>query len=412
MRKWIVFCLIFVLCLQLFACAAPGEELPEVVAMPGGNTVDLMAAVQAAAVEPLAPDQVYQTASANFALRLLQCSYEEGGVLLSPYSVYAALAITANGADGETLAQMEQALGLPAGELNHYLYSLGKDDRRELLLANSIWFREAADFRINESFLQTNADFYGAQLYRAAFDEKTVEDVNAWVREHTDGRIEQLIQALNPNDRMLLLNTLCFDGVWAAAFEAENSFDGTFTACDGSSQDVRMMQGFAEGYIAADKAVGFVKEYENGYSFLALLPEEGLSIREYIDTLNSAALLEMWNGASPQTVSVTMPKAELQGELSLTDALKAMGIVELFSEQADLGRISDSALYVSDVMHSSCLSIDEEGTKAAAATGVVITEKSAARLPESVVLDRPFVLAILDNETGTILFLGTVESMG
>lgn len=404
MKRLLAILLAGLLCLQFTGCSAPEPEVAVAVGMPTRN---LMAKTVPAAVEPLAPDGAYRQAAADFSVRLLQESYREEGVLLSPYSLYILLSMVANGADSETLQQMEQTLGLPTGSLNRYLYSLGRDTRQELQLANSIWF--APSLGIKQDFLQSNADYYGAELYEASFNEKTAEEINAWVAERTAGRITELLDKLDPNDCMVLVNALCFDGQWADAFEAENSYDGSFTAFDGTVQAARMMQGSAEKYIQAENAIGFVKEYENGYSFLALLPEESLSMEDYIASLSGEGLLALWQNARAQDTAVTMPRLQIADKFSPIEALNALGISDLFGADADLSRLSDAPLYVSEMMHSCSMEIDESGTKAAAASSAVITYKGG--IPKSVVLDRPFVMAILDNETGTVLFLGVVASM-
>lgn len=403
MKKILAVCLAVLLCLQLFGC---GTAAPEVEVVVGAGTQNLMAKIVPAAVEPMAPDQVYEAAAANFALELLKESYGEVGVTLSPYSLYLLMAMVANGADKETLQQMEQAMGLPSAELNRYLYSLQQDERQELLLANSIWFQNSLG--VKQSFLQTNGDYFGAEIFGTDFNEQTVTEINAWVAEHTKDRITELVKELDPTDCMVLLNALCFDGQWAEAFEPENSFDGSFTAFDGTVQTARMMQGAAEKYIQTENAAGFVKEYENGYSFLALLPEADLSMEDFLSKLDGAEFLRLWRSARVTDTAVTMPRLELNSSFSPMEALTHMGMGSLFSENADLGRISDAPLFVSEVNHSCSISIDESGTKAAAASSAEITYKG---VPKSITLDRPFVMAILDNETGTILFLGVVASV-
>lgn len=405
MKRYFAFCLSLILALQLFGCSAAAPEAKVIV---GGKPRDLMAKIVPAAVEPLAPDQVYENAAAEFAFHLLREGYTEGGITLSPYSLYLLLAMTANGAEGNTLAQLEQALGLPCSELNRYLYHLRNDPRQELLLANSIWFRESQELQVKESFLQTNGDYYDAQLYRADFTQQTVAEINAWIAAHTKGRIDELIRQLDPNDCMILLNALCFDGQWAEAFDPENSYDGSFTAWDETVQDARMMQGSAEKYIREGNTTGFVKEYENGYSFLALLPEEGQAMEDFLAGLSGEKLLQLWRSASQQKTAVTMPQMELESELSAVSILQKLGVTDLFGDTADLRRISDADLYVSALLHRCSVAVDETGTTAAGASSAIITYKG---IPKSVVLDRPFVYAILDNETGTILFLGVVASV-
>ena len=184
MKRLIAILLVFAMALGMTACSQVSAN-------------DLMKDVPAKAVDVLPDMDAGAAAAADFGVRLFKTSIEEGAnTLISPLSVLYALAMTANGADGETLAQMEQVLGMDVDNMNSYMLAyldlLPETKDYKMSLANSIWFKDDPDFIVEQSFLQTNADYYGAGAYKAAFDEGTRNDINNWVKEHTDGMIPRL----------------------------------------------------------------------------------------------------------------------------------------------------------------------------------------------------------------------------
>ena len=171
----------------------------------------------------------------DFAVRLFKASEESGkNTLISPLSVLCALAMTANGAKEETLAQMESVLGMTKDELNIYLYSymkkLPSGEKYKLSLANSIWFTDDERFKVNRDFLQTNADYYGADIYKSPFDQKTCKEINKWVEDNTDGMIPEILDEINSEAVMYLVNALAFEAEWAEIYEEGTIRDGKFIA--------------------------------------------------------------------------------------------------------------------------------------------------------------------------------------
>jgi serpin B len=172
-------------------------------------------------------NDTFRTAQMAFALELFQRSVEDAekeNMLISPLSVMLALSMTANGATGETKAQMEEVLGLSVKELNEYLYSyihsLPSDDKAKFGVANSIWFRDGLE--VLPSFLQKNADYYGAAAYQSAFDDATVKDINNWVEENTDGLIEKMLDSIDASTVMYLINTVLFDAKWQKEYRKDH----------------------------------------------------------------------------------------------------------------------------------------------------------------------------------------------
>ena len=329
--------------------------------------------------------------------------------------------MTANGADTQTLEEMEKLLGGDIGidELNEYLHTyyngLPSEKKSKLSIANSIWFRDVERLTVEKEFLQTNADYYGAEIYRSAFDAQAIKDINGWVDQKTEGMIDRIIDEIDEDTVMYLINAIVFDAEWEKIYVKDNIRSGEFMAVDGTSQNIDFMWSEESLYIDDGMATGFIKPYADGnYSFVALLPNEETGIDGYIENLTGEGLMETIADAQTTKVNAGMPKFSYAYEIEMNDALKALGMPTAFSpSDADLSRLGSSTagnLYISDVLHKTFISVDEKGTKAGAVTKVEIKEESA-EVMEQVILDRPFVYAIVDHATGLPVFMGTVMSV-
>ncbi|MBD5081026.1 MAG: serine protease inhibitor [Ruminococcaceae bacterium] len=387
---------------------------------------DLTEGIVKGQAEERAADSAFINANMDFSLKLfknVQGKKSGENVLVSPLSVTAALAMTANGADGETLAEMEKLLGgdIPLEQLNSYLYSylqsMTSGEGYKLHIANSVWFRNDPRLTVEKDFLQKTVDYYDAEVYREAFDDKTLGKINGWVKANTDSMIPKIIEKIEDDSVMYLINALAFDSEWEEKYEKDQIGDGTFTDQKGNVQNVEMMNSHEFLYLEDDSAIGFLKDYKGGkYSFGALLPNECISLEKYIEGLTSESLLKTVSEPQHCSVITKIPKFSFEFGLSLNDALKEMGMPSAFGENADLSKIgksSDGNLYIGNVLHKTFIEVDEKGTKAGAATVVDIKNESAAVIedPKTVILDRPFVFMIIDNETRLPIFLGAVESI-
>ncbi|MBP3333392.1 MAG: serpin family protein [Clostridia bacterium] len=359
----------------------------------------------------------------DFAVRLFKASEESGkNTLISPLSVLCALAMTANGAKEETLAQMESVLGMTKDELNIYLYSymkkLPNGEKYKLSLANSIWFTNDESFTVNRDFLQTNADYYGADIYKSPFDQKTCKEINKWVEDNTDGMIPEILDEINPEAVMYLVNALAFDAEWAKIYRESSVKYGKFTKEDGSEQNVELMYNTENVYLEDDNASGFMKYYKDGkYAFVALLPNEGVSVSEYISSLDGKSLSEMLANAQIATVRTCVPKFETEYDVNMAEILAKMGMPDAFdSDKADftgLGTSSVGNIYISRVIHKTFISVDEKGTKAGATTAVEMMPESAPPTDiKKVYLNRPFVYMLVDCENNIPFFIGTMMDVG
>lgn len=386
------------------------------------QATNLMKGVTAKTVSGKAVDDAFKNSTADFAIRLFQKTRDDSkNSLISPLSVMLALSMTANGAKGETLAQTESLLGgdIPMETLNEYLYSyiktLPSEKTAKLNIANSIWFRDNG-FTAENTFLQKNADYYGAAVYKSAFDVKTLRDINNWVKKNTDGMIEKIIDDLDPDAVMYLINTVLFDAEWENIYKKDEVRDGTFTALDGTKRTASMMYSAERLYLDDGKAIGFIKPYRNGYSFVALLPNEDISLSDYAASMTGKSFADTIKNAKDVPVETAIPKFSYDYDIEMSGALKALGMTKPFdAAKADFSALvsSDSGnIFISRVLHKAYIAVDEKGTKAGAATAVEIKETGVAVGIYSVTLDRPFVYAVIDDATGLPVFIGTVTDIG
>lgn len=362
----------------------------------------------------------------DFAVRLFQeCadSQAEGNVLVSPLSVINALAMTANGARGETLAQMEELFGTDVVSLCSYLYNYNKslptDKKYKLHVANSIWVRDDEGFTVQPDFLQTNANWFNADVYMAPFDGSTLKDINKWVSKNTDEMIPEILDEIPEDAVMYLINALAFDAEWESVYRDYQIRDGFFTREDGTRQETEMMYSSEYTYLQDTQAQGFVKYYHDAkYAFVALLPEESVSLEDYVASLTGERLHKLLSNPEKIDVKTAIPKFEAEYSVLLNDILENLGMKDAFdSEIADfsgLGRSLDGNLYISRVIHKTYIAVNEKGTKAGAATVVEVQNKSAAMEPDeikTVYLDRPFVYMIIDCEENLPIFIGTMTDL-
>ena len=381
---------------------------------------DLMEGIIPHAASVLDDLDPQNAAVTDFAVRLFQAS-EEGGknTLISPLSVLCALAMTANGAKGQTLVQTESVLGMTVEELNRYLYSYRKNlptgEKYKLSLANSVWFTKATRFTVNQAFLQTNADYYGADIYKAPFDDQTCRDINNWIKAKTDGRIPEILDEIPDSAVMYLVNALAFEAEWSMIYKENQVRNGQFTKEDGTKQDAEFMYGTEGTYLEDEQATGFIKYYKGGkYAFVALLPNKGVRVSDYIASLDGKSLNALLSDPQHATVNTAIPKFETEFAVEMSEALAEMGMPDAFdaykADFSGLGTSSAGNIFINRVLHKTFISVGEKGTKAGAATVVEANDEGAAVIldPKEVYLDRPFVYLLVDCENNIPFFIGTM----
>lgn len=359
-----------------------------------------------------APDDEFKAAVSSFAAELFKDNYSKGKTtLVSPLSVLTALALVQNGAQGDTLAQLEQALGgLDRDTLNAYMraYCDFLTESEELKIANSVWTDSSAEAK--RAFLQKAVDSYSAQLFSAPLsDPKTVESINSWVKKNTDGMIPKIIEKADRYAVMMLVNAIAFDAKWETPYKRSDIEKLEFTSYSGSKKKTDFMCSTENVYLKDGGTVGFMKPYKNGrFAFAALLPDENTGIDDYVASLSGDKLMKIFSSAKRgNEVNVKMPKFRAEYSAQLIDTLKKMGVKDAFdSKTADFSSLIENRdAYIATVVHKTFIEVDENGTRAAASTPVGADTMSLME-PYSVFLNRPFVYMIVDTETNLPLFIG------
>jgi serpin B len=366
----------------------------------------------------------------DFALNLYrQLKDDDGNIFFSPFSVSMALAMVYAGARGATETEMADTMhfGLPQSELHPAFNKLdselnsrgegaqGKDDKGfRLNIVNAIWGQEGFDFL--QGFLDTLAENYGAGMRLLDFianPEQCRQIINKWVSDQTEDRIKDLIPEglIDKNTRLVLTNAIYFNAAWLNQFEEGATREGDFHLLNGSTASVDMMhQTEHMGYTSGDGYEAVELPYDGDeLSMIIMVPDEG-QFEQFEDTINAGFLNTVIHGIADRNVSLALPKYEFESEFNLNDAMKSMGMSEAFSQSADFsGMTGKRDLYISDIVHKAFVSVDENGTEAAAATAVIM-RLTAAPGGETitVTIDRPFIFLIRDIPTDTILFMGRV----
>jgi serpin B len=352
---------------------------------------------------------------------------QSGNMFFSPTSIATALAMTYAGAEGVTQKEMAEALrlNLPEDQVHKAFASLmsrlnpSQPEAFELNMANRLWGQEGEKFL--EEFLAITREAYGAELAELDFvrnAELARTQINAWVEQQTKERIKDLIPegVLSSLTRLVLTNAIYFKGMWELEFDEKATKDAPFTVTAGTKVTVPMMAQKSKFKYAGTETVQLLEMPYKGdaLSMLVLLPREvdGLSA---LEKELSAERLDAWISSMRSVeVQVYFPRMELTGEFQLNSMLAALGMPTAFSAtQADFSGMNGKRdLFISAAIHKAYVKVNEEGTEAAAATGIVMRTLSMPRPPEVFRADHPFVFAIRENQTGGILFLGRLVNPG
>lgn len=362
----------------------------------------------------------------DFAVKLLQNGRKhKTNVLISPLSIMNAMGMTANGAKGRTLSQIEDAFGMTLESINRYCKyyldnqtsSTGKT-RDKFTLANSIWFNKAYDpVTLNPNFAAVASDNYKAQLNTLFFNSDATQQINDWVNTNTDGMVPTILDEADPGALMYLINALAFDGKWDEPYDPEYQVSqGKFTNADNTTTNANYMVSSEYKYISGTDSRGFIKEFADGtYAFAALLPDENTTLDSFVKSLTGDKLSALLNSVKSENTIVYLPKFKLDYSEELTESLTSLGISDAFNPAcADFTNMLTEPLirpYISRVLHKTSIDVNETGTKAGAATLVEMKEGTAPGEPNRVKLDRPFVYMIIDLKTKTPFFIGAVDSL-
>lgn len=377
-------------------------------------------------LEPFEPSEAFVSSQVDFAVKLFQNTYQSGeNTLISPLSAMLALAMTANGADGETKSQMLEVLsgGMESETLNAELYNyrvnLPDTDWAKLTLAHSIWIRDLPGFSVKESFLSDLVGYYDAEAYAAPFDDTILSDINLWIRQNTGGLIQNALDRIDSDAKLYLINALYFDAKWSAVYTEGSVREGTFTNGDGSRVTVDFMHSEEWGYLCDGTFEGFRKNYLGGdYSFVALLPmsngDESVDLDACLASLTGEKLQNLLSTAKEEQVNAALPKFSVDFSTLLNDALSEMGMPVAFTRDADFSAMSDGDLFISRVIHQSHITVAEQGTVAGAVTIVEVLDCGDPDwdvVEHTITLDRPFIYLIVDNHTNLPIFMGVLNQM-
>jgi serpin B len=383
----------------------------------------------------ITPEQIQILAqdNTNFALSFYEkIRPEEGNIIFSPISLSLALSMALAGAETSTEEAMLETLrfSLPEDEIYPTFNALmlaiegsqekpmeeAEGDEFQLNIANSIWGQSGYDFE--DEFLDILARNYGAGMYLVDYignPENARQLINEWVEEETQEKIKDLIPqgAINTLTRMVLANAIYFNASWQYPFNESNTKKAPFTTLDGSQIDVDMM-GLSGERLAYTKGDNFqavnIPYLSSDFSMTIIVPDQG-SFQDVEENLSSEQITNILNDLMSQKVTLKMPKFDYESTIGANDPLAALGMSNAFNpELADFSGITEvEKLFISDVLHKATITVDEEGTEAAAATAIVMRATSIdPEEPIELTIDRPFFYFIQHIPTGSILFMGRV----
>lgn len=358
------------------------------------------------------------TANTRFGFKLfseLLRQDSSSNVFISPTSIAIALAMLYNGASGETqqaIANTLELQGISLQEINDgnaaLLAALTNPDANvQTAIANSLWARQEYPFR--KDFLQ-NQSFYKAQVTNLDFSSADATNtINAWVNQNTNGRIEQIVDKINPQDVLFLINAIYFKGRWTDEFDPNQTTNEPFFTSGAPKQHPMMAQTGRYRYYENEQFQAVSLPYGKGrLSLYIFLPSQNSNLTSFYQQLNSTN----WEKWLPQfrqrEGSIRLPRFQMEYDLTLNDTLKALGMEVAFGDSANFSAMGDD-LVLNEVKHKTFVEVNEEGTEAAAVTsGRVMAVSAPIEGPFEMIVNRPFFCAIRDNQTGTVLFMGSI----
>lgn len=358
--------------------------------------------------------------TADVAFNLLHnVDLEEQNVLISPSSIMLALGMTMNGAKGQTLDEMQNVFckDMSLDDYNQAMYEeitrLKSSESCTWNVADSIWIN--GDMELSEDFAGTVSDKYYGDVFSSPFDDSTASEMNQWVNDNTSGMIKKIVESLPADSQMILLNALSFEGKWEESYSDIDIYeDDEFTAFDGTVQSVTMIHDSVNSYVECGNSIGFTLDYEGGdYAFMALLPFDGITPSELINELSGEDFINAFNLRTDEKVNIRFPEFTNEYDTDISETLKNLGIETAFTTDADFSGFfgSNEGLFIDSVLHKTHIEVDREGTRAAAVTGTIVLGTALNMEEKSVILNRPFVYAIVDNTSGMPLFIGIVNSV-
>ncbi len=404
--------------LLLTACAAPGLGPAPNPGEPTAVLADTDGRLTAQGSDTHEPDSQLALSIGRFGLDLYRSLYTpDENLIISPLSLYTALAMLYSGADGQSAQQLADAMYIPEGDFHAamrelQLYLLAPRDDTKLLTANSVWLRDSFAGDVSQNFLDNNAANYAARIEALDFDNPAAKDtINGWVEKNTNGLIQKVIENdIDPAIMLYLINTVYFKAKWTTPFKGGATHKGNFNTPAGVVQaDMMNLRAQLVSY-EDDNLQAAVLPYTDGKtSMLVVLPK---NLDDFVKSFTAEELLPLMAKMQSREVLLTMPKVDTSTKLAPVEALAALGVTDIFDPAtADLTALSPKAkaigLHVGEISHQTVLKIDEEGTEAAAVT-VVAPEATSAPIDQMVMtVDHPYFVAVVDHQAG-VLFAGSI----
>ena len=346
---------------------------------------------------------------------------KEQNLFISPASISFALGMTYNGAAGATQQAMAQTMEIQGLSLETVNRGNGRlrqdlsapDPKVKLHLANSLWLNQGQAFK--PEFLKNNEQFYAAALKVLNFgDPGAPAAINSWVAKATENKITRIVDKIEPP--LILINAIYFKGTWNRPFEKALTKERPFNLLNGKQKQVPMMSQSGSYMYYQGKnfqAVNLPYGEKTRFGMKIFLPEKNSSLKEFFRELNADNWRQWLAALQPTPGTIILPRFKLEYDTSLKAPLKALGMAPAFDkQQADFSNLCPPPrVYIDDVIHKTFVEVNEEGTEAAAVTAVKMVGMMAPRRAEktfTMVVDRPFFVAIDDRETGALLFLGAI----
>ncbi|TFI54534.1 serpin family protein [Mastigocladus laminosus UU774] len=367
------------------------------------------------------PDTKLINANTKFGFKLFEEVLKQDNnknVFISPASIAIALDMTYNGASGSTQQAMAKALelqGLNIQEINSSNAALKQllenpEPQIQLTIANSLWANQEVSFK--PEFLKTIQNYYQAKITNLNFqDSGSVETINNWVNESTRGKIDKIVERIEPNQVLFLLNAIYFKGRWTNEFDKKQTVQQPFYLTPGNRKQHPMMsqKGRYKYYENEQfQAVGLPYGKDGKISFYIFLPKQNLTLKSFYQNLNTDNWEKWMSQFNQKEGFIRLPRFKMDYEVKLNNALQALGMGEAFTNKADFSQMGED-FTISEVKHKTFVEVNEEGTEAAATTSVgIVATSSSVSEPFRMIVDRPFFCAMRDNQTGSILFMGSI----
>jgi serpin B len=348
--------------------------------------------------------------------------HQNENLMISPLSLYENFVIALNGANGETQEEtlkvlyaenMSKANGLSAMKLGYALN-----------IANSIWVNEKKAHILPE-YAQNVEELFGAEICNRVFNNSTVDEINEWASEKTNGMINHLIDQLDSDNVAHMINAIAFEDEWLTPYTEDEIVERNFTDWQGNVQRKYSLNRWSDScnYFDMKNADCMVKPYKNEQlSFVAIRPNDGVNLNDFIANLNADEYLKQYKTAhKPDSFHTIIPEFEYDCTLAPKPELVEMGIRRAFDgsgtpDTISFDSIADVPIYISDILHKTYIKVDRAGTKAASVTYFGMMAAGSAGEPKEieireVILDRPFLYMVVDTETGMPVFMGTVNEI-